>query len=111
MAWNKELQCYDIETRDPDRGFVDPPKDRPPLVPIERNADENGQQYYVAVGTYSTGEQVVSIMDNQGRARSLTPDDAEFMASALNEAAAIVRGGRGTERARRWGPRRYEDGE
>ena len=58
--------------------------------------------YFVAVGTYSSGEQVVSVMDSEGRSRSLSPDEADRMAGELAEAAAIVRAGRGDEQNRRW---------
>lgn len=58
--------------------------------------------YFVAVGTYSSGEQVVSVMDNEGRSRSLSASEAETFAGELIAAAAIVRAGRGSEQARRW---------
>lgn len=58
--------------------------------------------YSIVVGTYSSGEQVVSVMDDEGRSRSLSPDDAEHMADQLREAADRVRTGRGREHERRW---------
>ena len=66
----------------------------------ERRRPRGG--YAIAVGTYSSGEQVVSVMDDEGRSRSLSPDDADRLADQLREAAALVRAGRGRERERRW---------
>lgn len=116
MAWNKERQCYDVETIDPDRGFTDPPN-----APQANAAASEGQydasmkaaraeideyykrrRYKVAVGNYSNGRQVVSVMDSEGRSLSLTADDAEAMAAELTEAAAIVRAGKGKEASRVW---------